>query len=119
MHYTVRTKDGSLTYSSMGEVEKAYRSGLIEPEDEVQEEGTTAWRKAGAIPVLANQRRGLAGVSMSAQLWTVGALFMAAMALYCLVKGKVVIGLVGALVVSFVLSRVTYKAFRGRKPPNF
>ncbi len=119
MRYTVRTKDGSLTYGSMGEVEKAYRSGLVEPEDEIQEEGTTTWRKAGAIPVLARQPKGLDRLNVRSQAWTVFALCLLALSLYCLVKGLVWVAVASALAVSFILTRVTYKAFRGRKPPNF
>jgi hypothetical protein len=57
MKYRVRSSDGELEYSSFGEVEKAWNMGLIEPNDEVLEEGQTLWRKAGALPVLAAARR--------------------------------------------------------------
>ena len=52
MKYTVRSPDGELTFHSFREMEKAYWDGLVDPDDEVQEEGASLWRKAGSFAVL-------------------------------------------------------------------
>ena len=57
MKYQVRSKDGVLTYGSFREVEEAWVMGLIEPDDELLEEGKTQWRRAGSVPLLVQARR--------------------------------------------------------------
>lgn len=52
MKYTVRNADGQLTYESFDQLKAAAVSGLVEPEDEVQREGETEWRKASTLPKL-------------------------------------------------------------------
>ena len=51
-----RTPEGELEYESILHVEQAYLSGLVDPEDEVLEEGGTLWRKAATLPNLARAR---------------------------------------------------------------
>ena len=48
MKYTVKNKEGELTYGSLDEVKTAYVLGLIEADDEVLEDGASLWRKASA-----------------------------------------------------------------------
>ena len=57
MKYTVKNKDGELTYQSLEEVKTAYVLGLVEAEDDVLEAGATLPRKAGAIPLLVTARK--------------------------------------------------------------
>lgn len=59
MKFRVRPKDGTgeLEYSSFGQVEQAWLLGLIEPDDELLEEGKTTWRKANSFPLLVRARR--------------------------------------------------------------
>lgn len=52
MKYTVRNADGQLTYESFDQLKEAAVSGLVEPDDEVQREGETEWRKASTVPKL-------------------------------------------------------------------
>lgn len=89
MKYTVKNKDGELTYGSMEEVKTAYVLGLVEAEDEVLEEGATLWRKAGAIPLLVTARKVnvARGESNVLRGWVIGALVLAFFAFYFLIKG--------------------------------
>ncbi len=57
MKYRVRNQDGELSYESFGQVEQAWLMGLVEPSDEILEEGKTQWRRADSYPVLARARR--------------------------------------------------------------
>ncbi len=59
MRYRVRTPEGELEYPSLRDVEQAYVQGLVDPQDEVLEEGSTLWRKAESLPTLARARRTL------------------------------------------------------------
>jgi len=57
MKYRVRTPEGELSFSSILELTKAYLVGLVAPEDEVQREGDTRWRKAASLPQLAQAKK--------------------------------------------------------------
>lgn len=48
----MRTADGELSFPSIADLSSAYAQGLVEPTDEVLEEGQTAWRRVAALPVL-------------------------------------------------------------------
>lgn len=52
MKYIVKTSDGELTYGSIHELRAGFEQGLVEPEDQVREERSEIWRKAGALPEL-------------------------------------------------------------------
>jgi hypothetical protein len=88
MRFRVRTPDGELTYESFGEVERAYLAGLVEPQDEVLEDGTSRWRKAGAIPELARARRmGNQVWGGTQMIWILIFITFGSVALYLLAKG--------------------------------
>ncbi len=112
MRYRVKNEDGELSFGSFGEVERAYLQGLVEPDDEILEEGSTRWRKASTIPLLvqAGRRRNAWGGTQS--LWIVVAVVFGSAALYMIAKGRMLIGLVLALILSVLLFSVTYRAFR-------
>ena len=117
MKYTVRNKDGELTYGSMDEVKTAYVIGLIEAEDEVLEEGATLWRKAGGISLLVTARKVNVdrGQSNQQMYWAIGALVLAIFTFYCVVKGYWLLsGLLGFAVVSMMF-RVTVLASTRKK----
>ena len=116
MRYRVRTPDGELDYTSIGEVEAAYLQGLVAPEDEVLEEGHTVWRKASSIPILARARPKPRGPGRTVQVVsTVIAVLMGLWALVLLQHESYTrkgLGLVLALGAAMILSRVTYTAFK-------
>ena len=132
MRYRVRTPEGELSYESFGEVERAYLSGLVDPEDEVLEEGTTRWRKAGAIPTLAKARRSGNQVWGGTQMiWILIFISLGSVALYLLGKGwaaqhtqplmDVMIhywapGGLLAIVLGTLLTTITYRAQKRTRP---
>ncbi|MCP3101879.1 hypothetical protein LZ198_23660 [Myxococcus sp. K15C18031901] len=121
MRYVVRTPEGELTYPSLGDVERAYVQGLVDPDDEVREESASQWRKAGSLPVLARARRPATGLAARGQwLPVAGVVLLGAVALSLVFRDSWrlrVLGIILALVASSMLTRVTFKAFK-RTPPS-
>ena len=117
MKYTVKNQDGELTYGSLEEVKTAYVLGLVEPEDQVLEEGATLWRKAGAIPLLVTAKKvtGDRGQSNAVRGWVIGALVLAFFAFYFLIKGSWVWGGLATFGVVSMLIRVTVLAARRKR----
>ncbi|MBI3184200.1 MAG: hypothetical protein HYZ28_18870 [Myxococcales bacterium] len=115
--YRVKTKDGELTYGSFREVEWAWLQGLVGPEDEVLEEGTSRWRRAGSIPLLVQARRQGNQVWGGTQMaWIVIGVVMASTALYLISRGRYLAGGLVALIVAMVLFRVTVSAYKKSRP---
>lgn len=105
MKYTVKNKDGELTYGSMEELKQAYVLGLVEGEDEILEEGAKLPRKAAAIPLLVTARKVNVdrGESKILSGWVLGALALSMFAFYFLLNdiwlwgGAAVLGVLGML----------------------
>ncbi|RKG92554.1 hypothetical protein [Corallococcus terminator] len=121
MAYRVRTPDGELMFPSLGDIERAYVQGLVDPDDEVREDGTEKWRKASSLPVLARARKPQGTLASRSQTLTVvGAVALGVFALVLMITGKEpeirMMGIALALVVSAMLMRVTFKAYK-RPPP--
>jgi hypothetical protein len=114
MRYRVRTPDGELEYPSLRDVEQAYVQGLVDPQDEVLEEGGTLWRKAETLPSLVRARRTSSSTAVREQTLTVVVavvLCVAALYLYATNRGLPwVLGI--ALIVVSMVTRVMMKAFR-------
>lgn len=116
MRYRVRTQDGELGFANIAELSKAWQLGLIEPDDEVLEEGHQLWRKAGTLPFLvqyAKQQPPLLDPKLRFLL--VATVSCGLVALYWLVKGRVVAGGVlgvGVALLSMVLVRAAYSKRR-------
>lgn len=89
MKYTVKNKDGELTYGTMEELKVAYVLGLVEAEDEVLEENTQLWRKAGGIPLLVTAKKVNVekGQSRTLLAWTTAAILGAVAYFYVIIKG--------------------------------
>lgn len=127
MKYLVRMPDnpeGVLEYGSMREVEQAYLSGLIGPEDEIKEASAEKWRKAKTLPVLANARRTGNQVWGGTQfLWMMVTVVVGSLAFYLIQKGVKTnahsytgIGLLLAIALAALLMRVTANAFKRSRP---
>ena len=121
MAYRVRSPDGELMFPSLGDIERAYVQGLVDPDDEVREDGTEKWRKASSLPVLAQARKPQAQKDARSQKLTVlGAVAVGVLALVLIITGSStnvrMLGVALALVVSGLLTRVTFKAYK--RPPT-
>jgi hypothetical protein len=120
----VRTPEGELTFQSFGEVERAYLQGLVDPEDELLEEGTTKWRKANTFPLLVQARRHGNAVWEGTQMaWMVVTMVVGSTAMYLIFKGiakenwlQTSIGFLLAITLGVLLTRVTMKAFKRTRP---
>lgn len=116
MRYRVRTPEGELEYESILHVEQAYVAGLVDPEDEVLEEGSTLWRKARTIPTLARARGTQSWAHKNAQaLGIVVAAVAGLCALVLMGMGYGLWALAPALIASSLVWRVTYKAFSRKR----
>jgi hypothetical protein len=117
MRYRVRTPEGELEYESILHVEQAYLAGLVEPDDEVLEEGGTLWRKASTLPNLARARRPASSKSTH-RTQSVIILIAVVLGLFSLLlvwSGRGLFALLGAFAVISLLWRVTYDAFRRKR----
>ena len=117
MKYTVKNKDGELTYGSLEELKTAYVLGLVEPEDEVLEENTALWRKAGGIPLLVTARKVTVdrGHSFQQRGWFIAALVLAILDFYFLLKGYWLVGGLSAFVVTaFIMQLLVVSSRRKR-----
>ena len=116
MPYRVRTKEGELSYPTIAELSQAWQLGMVDPEDEVLEDGKQMWRKAGTLPFLVQfSPRGTPLLDRKIRLLVVTALCMAMMAVYWLVKGMLVWGglaCLGAALASMALVKVAYSIKR-------
>jgi hypothetical protein len=116
MRYLVRTPDGELGYSSQEELARAYSQGLVGPEDEVLEQGHATWRKAASLPALVRAQPKPSGLAGRAQFWTVLLVVALGLGAFRLILSDApkqrILGVVLALVVGLMLSRITYKAFK-------
>ena len=117
MKYTVKNKDGELTYGSLDELRTAYVLGLVEPEDEVLEENTRLWRKAGEIKLLVTAKKVThdRGQSNQQRAWAIGALVMAIFCFYFVIKGYWLIGGLTGFGVAALLFQVTTLAAKRKR----
>jgi hypothetical protein len=112
--YTVRNEDGEIHFGNYLEMEAAWLAGLVDPDDEVQEDGKDHWIKAREHAFLIKARP--APKPRGGLLpWIVASLIVAAAALYAMFRENWAVGLPLALILSALLSVVTYKAYR-KKP---
>lgn len=118
MPYRVRTPDGELTFPSLADISQAYTAGLVGPEDEVQEEGTSTWRKAGTLPVLAGTRSQAraTGRAQARGILVLAVLGVLAFYLMFFQEGRMArtLGFLLALVLSFQGTRIVTRAWNRR-----
>src|SRR5947209_5268436 len=84
MRYTVKNQDGELTFDSLHHLRTMFEQGLVEPDDQVREEGSELWRKAAAMPELRELVRDRS-TERRWQLWGVVTAISLTLALYALV----------------------------------
>ncbi|MBX7112897.1 MAG: hypothetical protein K1X64_01090 [Myxococcaceae bacterium] len=116
MKFTVRTPDGELTYSSFGAVEQAWLNGLVGPDDLLQEEGHTQWRKASSFPLLMQARRhGDAVWGGMQQGYLIAVIVVASITFWMMVLGSW-FSLLPLFLTTALLARVTYLSVKKNKP---
>lgn len=117
MAWTVRTPEGSLDFETIADVARAYRNGLVGPDDELSERGQAKWRKASAHPALSSisdtTKESRSQTPML--IPTLLAVVLAGAALYCLAIGQWVLGLVLAFAVAASLMRFSRRALAPRR----
>jgi hypothetical protein len=122
MGYRVRTPDGELAYPTLRDVEVAYAQGLVDPTDEVLEDGHSIWRKASSIPALARARPESKGFAGRIQVLSViAAVLLGAGALALIMSDswpRRGLGIVLALAMSVLLTRMTTTAYKRPAPPR-
>ena len=119
MPWTVKNEDGALDFPTLADVERAYRMGLVEPDDLLQEHGREAWRRAGDHPALqtsAPQKR--SGMSRPLLLGTLLAVALSLVALVLIARGQWALGLAMAAAVSLFLFRFNRRVMTERTPPK-
>ncbi|MDC0708587.1 hypothetical protein POL68_08920 [Stigmatella sp. ncwal1] len=118
MRYRVRTPEGELDYASLGDLQQAYVQGLVEPHDEVLEEGGSLWRKAESLPVLVRARSSAPKPRARSQALAVSVgVLLATVALVLMWQEAGLFLMLAIALLVGVLMRVTLKAFR--RPPPF
>ena len=112
MPYKVRTREGELDYANIAELSQAWQLGLLDPEDEVLEEGKEKWRKAGTLPFLVQfSPRKTPLLDAKIRMLVVSTLSLATVALYWLIKGRLIAGGLaglGVAMLSMALARVAW-----------
>lgn len=112
MAYRVRTPDGELTFASLYDIERAYAQGLVDENDEIREDGSEVWRKAGAIPAIRQARpEKVARRNFSPRLMLLTVL-CAGLALQQFFFGSAIVAIALCLCASSLAMALTYKAFK-------
>src|SRR6476619_4070058 len=122
--FVVRTPDGELKFHTFHEIEKAYLSELVGPDDEIREIDKDKWRKASTFPRLATARRhGDAVWGGTQMMWVILSLVIGTVALVCIRYGikndayaYTIAGFLLAMGRAGLLMRVTMTAFKRTRP---
>ncbi|HZA13657.1 MAG TPA: hypothetical protein VE618_04150 [Myxococcaceae bacterium] len=116
MSYRVRNEDGELRFNTFEELRDAYLNQLVGPDDEVLENGSTAWRKAGSFPTLVRALEARPTALQREGRWYVLAVLLLASGAYFVVYGwnLVTFAVVATIVASFVVW-TTFSSFRRRR----
>jgi hypothetical protein len=117
MKYTVRAAEGQLTFQSFGELERALWDGLVDPDDEVQEEGSTSWRKVRSYAVLRRPRPMTSHEQAAQRLWlalgvALGSVALGAFNCTSLGMKRYGLALAAAALLALVLGRLARGASR-------
>jgi hypothetical protein len=121
MKYTVRTRDGELTYDSRAHLNEAARLGLVDPDDEVKREDESAWVKASKLPGLIATVQKPSPLANPFFRWVMLAVAGAIAAFVLIYKGRArgelelqAAGVGIVILVALILIRITTNAQRRR-----
>lgn len=121
MKYSVRNKDGELTYESRAHLNEAARTGLVEPDDEIKREDESAWAKASTLPGLIVEQKKQSLFATPYFRWVLLAVAGSIAAFVLIYKGRTTgdlelqaagVGIV--ILVAVILIRITTNAQRRR-----
>ncbi|MFT3709358.1 MAG: hypothetical protein QM817_17100 [Archangium sp.] len=121
MKYTVRTKDGELTFESRAHLNEAARTGLVDADDEVKREDESAWVKASKLPGLIVEAKKPSALANPFVRWVLLACAGSIAAFVLIYKGRqrgelelqaAGVGIV--ILVAVILIRITTNAQRRR-----
>ncbi len=117
MGYRVRNQYGELQFGSFDDLKDAFEKHLVEPDDEVLEDGSTHWRKASSYPKLVASMQKRTSLLTGPSRW-----YLLAMAMLLVGVGMMltlrsgIIGFVIVLGVALMMSGVfTWVAARGKR----
>lgn len=121
MKYSVRTKDGELTFESRAHLNEAARTGLVEPDDEVKREDESVWVKATRLPGLIVEQKKQSLFATPYFRWVLLAVAGSIAAFTLIYKGRArgdlelqAAGVGVVVLVAVILIRVTTNAQRRR-----
>lgn len=102
MRYRVRNEHGELTFESFEALKEAFRQSLVDPDDDVMEEGAATWRKASTVPKLMESREAKPPLMQTEARWYVIAIVVFAVGAGVLItlKKNNYVGLLIALVIA-------------------
>jgi len=121
MGYRVRSADGEIEFKDFADLEKAYRGGLVDPSDELLEDGRTKWVTVGSIKLLAGSRppehAGLAGLfTHPEKRWYAFAGVLVLIGIVMVVsRSWWVAGVLAALVLLGMLTYTTRQGFKTKR----
>jgi len=113
MGFRVRNQDGEVHFASFRDLHNGYLAGLVEPADEILEDGTEKWRRADTYPMLKDIPK-TKSRTMSSQ--TILVLSLCVAALVALIAFPWYVALILAFFAAMVsASRTATRAARGTK----
>jgi Flp pilus assembly protein TadB len=116
MGYRVRNEHGELRFRSFAELKEACRQHMVEPDDELLEDGATTWRKASSLPRLWEVPRDTRPPWQREGKWYVFAALMVGAAAYFVINGWDYLSIaIAAVVFVFFLVWTTLSGTRRRR----
>ncbi|HEY8208412.1 MAG TPA: hypothetical protein VIG99_13070 [Myxococcaceae bacterium] len=117
MGYVVRSEGGEVKFQSLYEIQRAIANGLVDPEDELTEDGQAAWRKISTVAALRDARPEPSGFwKTDVGKWVIPLCALLGVSLVLLFSPRYwVAGLGLAIFLALVLSQLTFKVFSKRR----
>ncbi len=117
MKYKIRTPDGEVGFDSLQDVAIALRQNLVDLDDELVEVGSPSPpKKVGDIPLLADGiRREKRARSAKPPFLIMGIVIIGCVGVILVAEGQFKLAAVAAFVVTALLSRASYQAFKRKR----
>lgn len=116
MGYRVRNEHGELKFGSFSELKEAYLHHMVGPEDEVCEDGSTHWQKAGTLPRLAQAQTAQPTVWHREARWYLLAAVLVGAGAYFVINGWTMLSFaIVAVIVATFITWTTFTAVQRRR----